>query len=353
MSCCGSITIEPLVICISRVCPSTFFGGNNNDDIIYDITNNNSGDVYITGIGFLSNFPIKNGYLSTPLGASQNIFVSKLDQNCNLKWTSIIGGSQYDGNNYFHNIAIDNNNHTYIASSSLSHDFVLRRPNLNHYFDNANTTSYVSKQDAVIVEFDNGGFLKWSTYFGGDDVGDIFYDIAFDDNNNLYACGILNDNAPFVGANNSSVGNAAIVKFNTYKQLVWCTNFGGDNGGEYAYAIKCHGNNVIITGIARNSINFPKTTPNQSSYSQNFGGGNFDAFIAKFNNNNSIIWATYIGNSGDEKGMDITIKDNKYYLIGQTTSSSFPQQIWGEMHIISHHMEVLEVHSLMLMEMDS
>src|SRR5437667_1129915 len=81
---------------------------------------------------------------------------------------------------------------------------------------------------------------------------------------------------------------------------------------------------VYITG-STSSSNLP-TTPGmfQPSYR-----GSGDAFVAKLNaagsGPTSFVYTTYLGGSGNDNALDITVDNGKnLYVIGYTSSSDFP-----------------------------
>jgi len=83
--------------------------------------------------------------------------------------------------------------------------------------------------------------------------------------------------------------------------------------------------NTYITG-STNSIDFPITS---NAVQNSFGGGNEfgsgDAFVAKYSPDGTLIYATYIGGSGDDFGTDIAVDiTGDIYVTGNTNSVDFP-----------------------------
>ena len=79
--------------------------------------------------------------------------------------------------------------------------------------------------------------------------------------------------------------------------------------------------NAYLTGRTASS-NFPTLTPAQ----RRFGGGANDAFVAKINPPGSaLVYATYLGGSGDDQGQGIAIDGaTNPFVTGGTTSIDFP-----------------------------
>lgn len=79
---------------------------------------------------------------------------------------------------------------------------------------------------------------------------------------------------------------------------------------------------VYVAGSVH-SADYP-TTP--GALARDHNGGHFDAFVTKLNSEGSdLIYSTYLGGGGNEKGWDIAIDDlGRAHAIGQTTSGDFP-----------------------------
>lgn len=70
----------------------------------------------------------------------------------------------------------------------------------------------------------------------------------------------------------------------------------------------------------------PGYPTNAGSFQQNFGGGNVDIAVAKLNTNaSSLLWATYLGGSGEEiPNSLVTSPSGELYVLGKTTSANYP-----------------------------
>ncbi|MGB3508964.1 MAG: SBBP repeat-containing protein [Microcoleaceae cyanobacterium] len=83
--------------------------------------------------------------------------------------------------------------------------------------------------------------------------------------------------------------------------------------------------NIYITG-STNSVDFPVTA---NAVQNSFGGsdefGRGDAFVAKYAPDGSLIYATYLGGSGEDFGTDIAVDGSgDIYVTGNTNSADFP-----------------------------
>lgn len=102
--------------------------------------------------------------------------------------------------------------------------------------------------------------------------------------------------------------------------LVYATYLGG-SGSDSATGIAVDGSgNAFITG-GTTSTNFPTSNPEQKA-----GGGNSDVFVTELDpTGGSLVYSTYIGGSGYDKGTGIALDSSgNAYVTGYTSSPDFP-----------------------------
>ena len=102
--------------------------------------------------------------------------------------------------------------------------------------------------------------------------------------------------------------------------MVYSTYFGGSSW-DYGQSIAVDGNGKIyVTGFTQ-SNDFPLI----NAYNNSFGGGS-DVFVFKLSSiGSSLIYSTYIGGTGTDKGYGIAVDSSgNAYVTGYTTSSNFP-----------------------------
>jgi YVTN family beta-propeller protein len=110
----------------------------------------------------------------------------------------------------------------------------------------------------------------------------------------------------------------------TIDPIISYNTFIGGSSHDYGYDLTTDAaGNVYLTGYAL-STDFPTQNPYQSTH----GGGMQDAFVAKLDaSGTTLIYATYLGGSGNDRGLGLTVDDSgNVYLIGDTNSSNFPTQ---------------------------
>lgn len=103
-----------------------------------------------------------------------------------------------------------------------------------------------------------------------------------------------------------------VVQYSTYL---------GGTGTDSALSLSVDATgNAYISG-STGSTNFPTKTPMQAA-----NAGNTDIFVAKLNNGGSaLVYATYIGGTGDEQANGIIVDaTGSAHLVGTTDSTDFP-----------------------------
>jgi hypothetical protein len=99
---------------------------------------------------------------------------------------------------------------------------------------------------------------------------------------------------------------------------VWGTYCGG-TGLDIAMDTKVDAaNNVYIAGYTSSVTNIAA-----QGYSMVYGGGNYDAFLVKYNSNGVRLWGTYYGGTNQDNGYALAVDASlNVYLAGHTSSMS-------------------------------
>lgn len=180
--------------------------------------------------------------------------------------------------------------------------------------------------------------LKWATYYGGP-KSEIGRAVATDGLGNVYVAGVASGyyaQFPTTGAHDyTSVGEyeAFLVKFNASGDRLWSTYFGGDKEDGALAVCTDKFRNVYIAGFTDSNTGIAHNGHDNTLCETNTGLGNRfwrDAFLAKFDEEGDILWATYYGgedyngSSKTEFGRAVcTDNDGNVYLAGSTTSSEY------------------------------
>jgi hypothetical protein len=319
---------------------STYLGGSagagEEGDTARHIAIDGSGNAYIAGYAFSTDFPTTSGAFQPAKNADTthpSAFVTKINATGTaLVYSTYLGGSDSFGS-YGNGIAVDSSGNAYITGDTNSTDFpttpgafqrALRTPGT--HFGNA----FVTKLNAT------GSALLYSTYLGGSGVsagyGDEAKGIAIDGSGNAYVTGdaasadFPTTPGAFQGVNNAKgtqINNAFVTKLNsTGTALVYSTYVGG-SGYDFAYGIAIDGSgNAYITGFT-GSADFPTTS---GAFQRVFKAATYTAFVTKLNaTGTALVYSTFLGGGSSEYAASIAVDSSgNAYIAGSTASLDFP-----------------------------
>ncbi|OHB69328.1 MAG: hypothetical protein A2W23_03740 [Planctomycetes bacterium RBG_16_43_13] len=302
------LVIDPVLIY------STYVGGSNNEEI-RDIKVDSSGNVYVTGDTYSTDFPVASAIYGTNAG-SADAFVTKIDASGTaLIYSTYIGGSAYErGTRLF----VDPSGSVYVSGQTASTDFPTVSP--------VQSTNSGGMHDAFVAKIDaSGSSLAYSTYLGGGG-DDLSRGIAVDAAGAIYVAGRTSSTdfptfAPIQGYN-GGLYDVFVTKLNASgSAFVYSTYVGGSSDDRASYLSLDTSGNAYITGET-SSVDYPTVSAIQGVY----GGGFLDAFVTKVNASGSaLVFSTYIGGSGHEYGGGITLDAaGDIYIAGLTDSTDFP-----------------------------
>ncbi|MFH1051118.1 MAG: T9SS type A sorting domain-containing protein [bacterium] len=101
-------------------------------------------------------------------------------------------------------------------------------------------------------------------------------------------------------------------------ELFWGTYFGGNRYDYFTNVTLDSRDNIYAIGYTESSSQIATSGAYQTSYA-----GNWDAVLAKFNNQGRMVWATYYGGSQQDFGYSVVVnKEDKPYISGNTSSTS-------------------------------
>ena len=310
---------------LTNLLASTYLGGAS-DDLGKSIAIDSSGNVYVAGSTYSSNFPTTAGAYDTSFVGIQDAFVSKL----NVNLTSLVA-STYLGDAYIYGMTIDKNDNIYVTGSAglnfpitpgayitsgdrgdsfvsrLSSDLtsLLASTYLLGYGTGAGKSVVVDAGGNIYVAMShkvlklNGDLtsLLASTYLGGSGQ-DYSHSIAIDTDGNIYVA--EGDTVSKLNGDLTSVLGSSSL-----------------NGGSIRSIAIDKGGNVYVTGDTT-SRDF-STTPD--AYDTSFAGFSAtDTFVSKFNGElTSLLASTYLGGSGQDYAHSIAIDtDGNIYIAGVT-----------------------------------
>jgi hypothetical protein len=292
---------------------STYLGGSG-DDGGSGIAVDGSGNAFVTGTTYSTNFPTANPLQASNHGAN-NAFVTKVNAaGSALVYSTYLGGS---GADFGYGIAVDGSGNVYLTGSTGSTNFPTNNP-LQASFGGGPDDAFVTKINAA------GSALVYSTYLGGSGA-DFSDGIALDGAGNAYVTGeTTSTNFPTTNPIQSNFGgfvDVFVTKISADGSAKVYSTYLGGSGTDEGRGIAVDGaGNAYVTGLT-SSTNFPIANPLRVS-----NGGGYDAFVTKINAAGSaLVYSTYLGGSGDDYGRGIAVDGaGNAYVTGYTYSLNFP-----------------------------
>jgi hypothetical protein len=292
---------------------STYLGGGGYDQGS-GIAVDEAGSAYVTGWTQSTDFPLQSPF-QDPGDAGTNAFVTKLSPAGNaLVYSTYLGGGADD---YGQGIKVDAIGSAYIAGTTGSTNF----PTVNPY----QTDPADGNFDAFLAKLSpSGDSLVYSTYLGGSayEKGNA---LAIDDAGNAYVTGETTSINfptvnPYQGAPAVSTGDVFVTKFSAAGDTLIYSSYLRGSENEYGYGIAVDdAGSAYITGLT-GSTDFPTANDFQPDQP------GIDIYITKFSPlGNSLVYSTYLGGSGDDRGFSIAVDaDDCAYVTGRTSSTDFP-----------------------------
>ena len=243
----------------------------------------------------------------------------------NNKFLWFVSTSDLGGNTHFILTKIKTNLDT-VFTKNITPNNTHYNPKIQIYNDTIYVAGYTNTQgllDLEVIKLDTVGNILQTTYFGGSS-SDILEGFIIDNFGNLVLSGkTVSSDFPCLGNSFQSLPpgpmDACLLKVNRNLNVLWSTYFGGASYDD------SHTLTVDILGdiyIAGNTMS-PNLPITSGAYQNTLGGG-FDCYIAKFSKNGNLLHSTFLGGSGTDEFLNLSVDGNKLYAVGYTNSNDFP-----------------------------
>ncbi|MCD4696804.1 MAG: SBBP repeat-containing protein [Bacteroidales bacterium] len=305
---------------LENLLSSTYLGGYDQDGGWHTMLNTDtSGNIYVGGGTYSSDFPTTPGAFCNSINASNDVFVTIFDNQLSHIYASTLIGS--GGWDVCRAIKLDSIGNIYICGGAGGSGFPTT--------PGAYQENFVCYGDAFISLFKNDlTSLIASTYIGGshnDDVNDLIIDKYGD----IYVAGKTrsSDFPVTEGAYDESFNGTSdifISKFNgALTKLCASTYLGGYDyeafWNETGITIDEEGNVYIASATC--SDNFPVTS---QAYDISFNGYQ-DAIVSKFDKDlKKLNASTFLGGHSDDYAVHVVLHGNNILINGHTWSYTFP-----------------------------
>ena len=301
----------------------TFFGGSQND-AIRDVKLDSQGSIIVVGGTFSENFPTLNaeqskyggGELPPPgeyTNAMGDCFIAKFSSGYQLKWSTYLGGKDYE---IAMSVLVDSDDNIIVLGTSTSPDF-----------PTTDGSTYSGKEggDYFIAKFGSDGKIISSTFYGGDEISAI-YSIGKMSQDELIIAGTTispnfycSKDAVQKQLRGTKDGFIRILS-EDLKTVSYSTYFGGGSDDSITKLSVSQDGSIIFSG-STNSLDFPVT---ENCIQSKFGGGDRDAYVAMLNPMKQLKMSTYLGGSDLDDIFGVSQTPEHIFLVGRTWSSDFP-----------------------------
>lgn len=246
---------------------STYLGGSL-ADYGTGIALDSTGNVYVSGYTYSSDFPTQNA-LQSSLGGGSDIFITKFRPGSSaLLFSTYLGGSSIDR---AFAMIVDASGNIYLTGDTQSANFPVT--------NTAYQATLLGTANAFVTKVAPGGsLLVFSTLFGGSGT-DQATAMALDSAGNIYITGFTQS------------GN--FPRLDSFQNVLGLSGAGN-----------CGSTNLV--NVPTNYVCA-------------------DAFVAKFGPSGIPVYSSFLGGSGTDSGQGITVDSSgAAYVAGGTTSPNFP-----------------------------
>lgn len=348
---CRDIFVTRFNPMLNEIVFSTYIGGSN-DDVVYQVTQDLDGDIFLTGYTLSTDFPIfGKPVVQRKFGGGSvtgDAFVVEVESaGLAIQYSTYLGGA---GDDVGYSIQMDANANAYVVGATTSTNFPVTT---GAYQTKCGMTAAKTCSTAFLTTISQPGLktgtgLIYSTYLGGSGgLGEAAYGVALDSSDNAYVAGITGTpNFPTTaGAYQTTCGtdtlcngsyDGFVTKVNpTGTGLVYSTFLGG-SGYDYlsGITVDSHGNAYVSGGTTSNDFPVSASAPQRV-----YGGASAgcvpsgtticgDVTVSKLNAAGSALdYATYIGGSEDESpGFSMAIDSQGDAIVtGFTDSTNLTQ----------------------------
>jgi len=316
---------------------STYLGGSGREDTARAVAVDELGNIYVAGGTASADFPTtagaygrvyRGGGRSVGARGPMDVFVTKLDSQGRLVWSTLLGGPNYDR---AYTVRVDKQGFVYVGGRA-GEGFPTTPETVQPQFagDSSPSGAY-GKQDGFLVKLaPDGSRLVWSTYFGTP-CGAIVRDFEIDGAGNVYLVMIeVRHPCPHItrGAFQERMPgglDCVIAKISSDgRRVLWCTYLGG-TGRDLAPSLRVDRTGCPVLAGSTFSPDFPTT---EGSFQRRLAGKE-DAFVAKLAADGSrLVYCTLLGGSEEDgaEGKHGLALDGtgRAYVVGFTSSPDFP-----------------------------
>jgi len=240
-------------------------------------------------------------------GGHQDACIWKVDQNGAPIWFSYLGGG---GEEEASSICTDGDGNIYIAGTTSTL--------VGLSTDGAHQETGAMNEEVFVLCLNSSGQRQWCTYFGGNGVDENAQIAINQDGNLMVAFTTSSTNLSIINGSQTSNGGGQdffLSEWTTTGQLIWSTYRGGSGNEKVESLTVSADNHWIVAGQAGSAMLA------SGGFQVSYGGGG-DGFITCYSSNHQIMWSSYIGGTGEESVMDVSVDNQCITAVGYSNSTS-------------------------------
>ena len=308
---------------------ATYLGGSLADNGYALAIHPATGDIYVTGATFSTNFPKTAGGAYTTLAGDRDVFVARL----NSALTTHIQSTYFGGNDFDQGYALEISPATgdvYLTGITYSHNLPGTGGGAQPAHGGGDTSDgYAARLTSTLTS------LLQATYLGGNDYDSLGAIAIHPMTGDVYVAGTTSStNFPgTAGGVQPAYGggqyDGIVMRLTgSLTSLIQATYLGGSNSDNlYGGGIHPATGEIYVVG-GTSSTNFPGT----AGGAQPASGGGEDAYVTRLNASlTSIVQSTYLGGSGGDNALEITFPpgSTNALVVGRAGSTNFPAVAGG------------------------
>ncbi|MFI5134397.1 MAG: T9SS type A sorting domain-containing protein [Chitinophagales bacterium] len=289
----------------------TYYGGMKRD-LTDEIACDHLGNIFLTGRTQSTDQIATAGAYQTYNAGYNDAPLVKFDGDGNLLWATYYGG---ETNDVAFAITVDPFNNAWIGGRTISTAGIATADAFVDTFSGG-------EFDVFVAKFSPDGMLLYGTYMG-DSLKDEVQGLCSNKDGDIYVSGYSESISAMstVGAwkqTGSLEGESFLEKFSNDGHLLWGTYFGGEKR-DRGHGVCVDGYGHLFQFGTTNSHHGIATT---GAYQDHNNGLN-DVFLIKWTEDGQLIWSTFFGGEGDDRGRDVRVDmAGNVYGVGQTESDS-------------------------------
>ena len=290
----------------------TYYGGLGNEVGVppqggTSVTTDGIGNIYLSGYTESTQGIAQGGHQNTYGGGTSDAFLVKFNSSGVRQWATYYGGGGQDTDR---STTTDNIGNVYLSGTTTS---------VTGIASGGHQNAKAGQADAFLIKFNSSGVRQWGTYYGGGSQ-EIGYQIVSDVSENVYLSGHTESSTGIAsGGYQNLLGgsyDAFLVKFNNSGIRLWGTYYGGIGWDFSESTATDPTGNVYLFGHTNSSLGIAS-----GGHQNIFGGGNYDAFLVKFQQSkiNGYVWLDVNANCAKEgietimiDGVNLTIQPGNY-----------------------------------------